>query len=246
MNFKAIIVGLHLFLISCGPGIANKHEQPVSETSFAVNQQWTGNSVLRTISATAGLEICVAYQDRSPDSQLQAEVRNAAIQAVQGWNGLLVGMNNPQWNVSYPNIRFVFDGYGTCSNYAGSVVKINIWQQESIWTQKFGTQRSHARPSERTFNISPTSLNVLAYVVTHEYGHLIGMGDTYQIDGQLEPHNQPPSMMQVHNHPFVQDDITGVRAIWRFIKTGTFSCGEGYRTGSAGANTFNYAFCIPN
>lgn len=244
MNLKLIIVGSLFTLISCGPDQV-KSDDNGSETSFAVNQQWSGNSVLKTISSTAGIEICISFRDQVASSQLQTEARNAVSRAVIGWNGLLNGMTNPVWNISYPKTSFVSVGSGTCTQFSASVVKFNIWQQESRWTAQFPTQRSHARPWERTVNISPNSLNAINYVVTHEYGHLLGLGDTYTISGQLEPHDQPVSMMQIHNNPFTADDVAGVRAVWRFIKTGGFSCGSGYRTGGTRANTFNYNFCVP-
>ncbi|MEN9835343.1 MAG: hypothetical protein RL011_1536 [Pseudomonadota bacterium] len=79
-------------------------------------------------------------------------------------------------------------------------------------------------------------------VMRHEYGHLLGLGDTYTHDGYQAPTGQPDSVMQSARETFTQDDIDAVLHLWtRISGRSRNACPSGYiESGS----TIMASFCV--
>jgi hypothetical protein len=81
----------------------------------------------------------------------------------------------------------------------------------------------------------------------HEYGHQIGLGDTYTEAGYQTPVNQPAGIMNLYYkvQGLTQDDIDGVRQIWTMIRTNSNNpCAAGYGPGQAPVNNNRHRFCV--
>ena len=82
-------------------------------------------------------------------------------------------------------------------------------------------------------------------VLLHEYGHQIGLGDTYSENGLQNPANQPQGsvMMNAMSDSLSADDTAGIIKAWSIIyKKEAIQCGTGYQEGTAAVNTFNNFF----
>jgi hypothetical protein len=83
------------------------------------------------------------------------------------------------------------------------------------------TQSIHLAPINRGAPQAPLG----AFAVLHEYGHLLGLGDTYRMPGLLEFAGvQPPSVMNGGSQTLVEDDRRGLLVALRAEKTGLRSC----------------------
>src|SRR6185369_4248611 len=78
----------------------------------------------------------------------------------------------------------------------------------------------------RTLYLGPwnrdESVNPYEPIITlHEYGHLLGLGDTYKIRGKNSwVGEQPPSVMNTESETLTEDDKLGLWAVVRALKTG--------------------------
>ncbi|MBL9020327.1 MAG: ricin-type beta-trefoil lectin domain protein [Myxococcales bacterium] len=83
----------------------------------------------------------------------------------------------------------------------------------------------------------------------HEYGHQIGMADTYEEAGKQLPFDQPPGVMNNYNaipvSDLTDDDLASVRHVWaRVSGRTTAQCPDGYVVGSSSPNVYNNRFCV--
>ncbi len=87
------------------------------------------------------------------------------------------------------------------------------------------------------------------FTILHEYGHLLGMGDTYKIPEHQEwEGEQPPSVMNglaVPHDVLTDDDRMGLWAILNEIRTGTRSCDGFGKTIDVKYNTWKLLMCDP-
>lgn len=76
-------------------------------------------------------------------------------------------------------------------------------------------------PWNRTMEVDPLD----DFTILHEYGHMLGLGDTYRIPGYHDwVGAQPGSVMNGHHAQLTEDDRLGLWATVRAVKTGKRSC----------------------
>lgn len=86
------------------------------------------------------------------------------------------------------------------------------------------------------------------FTITHELGHIMGLGDTYTKFGYQVPLGQPRGIMggRVGNEiKFSSDDRAAVWNVWRYVKNDDDRCGPGYDEGTARENFYHSKFCVP-
>ncbi|SMF34817.1 hypothetical protein SAMN06296036_110165 [Pseudobacteriovorax antillogorgiicola] len=231
------------FLAGCGNYQADK-----SSTKFGVFSNASEYSLLPMIEKSGKIDFCVSFQGEDPSLELKEKVRIAAENAVFQWNGQLVGMRNPIWPHIQIESKVIFK-VDDCDQFENrSVVKINLWKSEEVWISTFSdTKRSHARLREGTINLHPRYWTEnqfkLEYVVLHEYAHLLGIGDTYHIAGRNTPDYQPASAMRTSGNPITSDDRGAIRALWKYLRTGQFSCGDEFIAVNSKYNLWQQNFC---
>jgi hypothetical protein len=73
------------------------------------------------------------------------------------------------------------------------------------------------------------------WVYIHEVGHLMGLADTYEEweYQRLNEEHDRSMMNTTGSTALVEDDVVGVRQIWKFVRTGQMECPAGYRQGGA-------------
>lgn len=100
------------------------------------------------------------------------------------------------------------------------------------------------------FNMRMGNWGIHEYVVTHEMGHGLGMGDTYKYAGGTHtPIGQPAAVMNNNwavKGVLQRDDIDGIRHLWARLRGGSSACPAGYKTGDCIGSSCGYAsFCVP-
>jgi hypothetical protein len=149
--------------------------------------------------------------------------------AINAWTGALQG--NPYWK--YETVDVTFGG----GNYS-VIVDTAI-------------QRSYAIPELREIHLSPSYLaswdpNSFR-VILHEFGHMMGLADTYSEGGYQTPINQPSGIM---NYAYLYDelqpdDIAGAIAVYEYANGRGPFCRGIYVPGGAYENKNQIAFCAP-
>ena len=81
----------------------------------------------------------------------------------------------------------------------------------------------------------------------HEYGHQIGLGDTYSEQGYQLPQGQPPGVMNLYYNvgDITPDDIDGIRHIWARVSGASADrCPAGYVESFVLINRNKHVFCL--
>ena len=243
-----------LIVVSCKP--LNTVD---SRPEFAVDTQ-AKSIMLKNLSETGNIKYCIGFVDSDVDSNITNTFKEGVQNAVKDWNDLLVGMENPAWPQNEITVDFLGDEKGRCKKHQGAL-KILVWQKlggNVAWEAGTGTCQSPAcgngKALEVYYNLSHSIYKrfgleySIKFLILHEYGHILMLGDTYFTPDLSEPSDeQPMSIMQSsYNDPgLTDDDKAGVRAAWSYTVTGTFECGAGYQTEKVPVNYWNWKFCIP-
>jgi hypothetical protein len=84
-------------------------------------------------------------------------------------------------------------------------------------------------------------------VILHEFGHMMGLADTYTEPGYQQPIGQPAGIMnQLYEVAWLTpDDYSGAEALYDFINGRGQFCEDDYAIGGAYENKNAVAFCVP-
>jgi hypothetical protein len=136
-------------------------------------------------------------------------------------------------------------------------LNVNVWATEARFKDDYCSRPNYkcssgAIPQYRTLYLGPWShtkpADVFdAYRLLHEYGHLLGLGDTYRRPGVTNwVGEQPPSVMSGGSQVLTDDDKLGLWVALRTLRTGRRSC-EGFGVDVAMTeNTKNLLVCDPS
>lgn len=257
-----VVAAMSISIAACRPRPVD--DPAASRAKFGIDP--TQGSMLKSIAANASIKVCYRFRDASVEAGREREIVGMLREMVSVWNTELVGMSDPAWPVSNVTVEVV---PGKC--WWWNTLQVDFWATQPSWYSSFGTTRTHF-DSRGSINVaSEHTLGdslALRSTLLHEYGHVLGLADTYVTPGVNEPVGQPDSLMQsVLVSPDQSssggggvsvisvgssqadsprpDDRAGIRAMWRYVKTGRLDCGPGYRAGKVGANVIGYLFCVP-
>ena len=182
-------------------------------------------SILLLLEKSRALTVC--YAGEKDKKALQTIVASA----VQSWIGLLnqpapKSQGYPAWSIpaSAISVRFACDKPD---------VTVVLEQQVRAYATLEPKREVHLDSKDLEYR-----------VIAHEFGHLMGLGDTYSENGKFAPIMQPPSIMQ-NAASFSEDDRAGIWNIWRYLKSGGSPCGPGYREGQTSIAGSGETYCVP-
>ena len=85
----------------------------------------------------------------------------------------------------------------------------------------------------------------MKYLMLHEIGHILGLGDAYVEKGYQTPEFQAPSAMNGQSAELTEDDVDAIKHLWAKMSGRTSAvCPVGYIVGPASENRFFNTFCI--
>ena len=220
--------------------------------------------------------ISVWYQDGFPSGSKSALERRALLE--RSLRGSLVKWLEPLngvkgWDLKTKDLRvdIKYEKIHSCTFDTHDGMGI-MWVCEG--TQEIGVlidediTRSYAQHEKQMIFISGKTMTPqvgeeeFESTLLHEFGHLMGLADTYVEEGYQNPVNQPNSIMRRGTRdPFLkEDDKAGIRQIWSYLNSnarkGWLSkyewrgpipgnrCGEGYKKEEVTVNRFNVHFCL--
>lgn len=223
------IVGFLLMLSTALVGCAPPEDEAHPDKFGVMTESYMPRSLLRSISplvrldAAGSIDVCVMLAGAAAaPSDYEARIRRSVEAAASDWNELLnqpppfndEGTGFPPWVRETVTVNFTCSGdrlyyvYGDTSN-----------------------PRAYADVVNRTVRLDTSCTwddGRLRAVMTHEYGHLLGLSDTYvEPEIGLDVYGQPPSVMQSATG-FTADDQAGVWNLWRYLEQGGDPCGPGY------------------
>jgi hypothetical protein len=231
-----------------------------AESNFSVMPMTERLSILPAIEKSDGKpEVCVGLIGfpQEDESETLSMVIALMTDAANQWNALL--KDYPLW-FFHGDIAPVFAGQrGACTATNQKGFNINIWAKPAQFKKDFCTSQglpvsgcsSAAIPQKRTMFLGPWNRTVEqdpldSFVMLHEYGHLLGLGDTYRVPGVNDwKGEQPPSVMNGESVELTDDDKLGLWVAVRGLKNGTRSC-DGYGDKvKMTANGFSAVMCNP-
>jgi hypothetical protein len=248
-------------------GAACKQRDP-SDSAVKYGIQVTGghqlfsrSSILKSIADRAGkLEVLVSYKgfEALPDAAQQARLKELIAAAAQEWNSALA--HSPDWG--HAAIEIV-DLDGDTDEYCtkGTVYwecrhenRLKVIVDAEV-TRSYGSMYGAAivLSGSRVIPQSPGLRDELGLDknlfkrLLHEYGHLIGLADTYSEAGYQQPVGSPPAVMNSYYtvDGLTSDDEAGVLAVWRYLQGREDPCSEGYAAGASDVDPAKTRFCIP-
>lgn len=228
-----------------------------SESNFSVlDVSW---SILPILEQTNGVpDVCVGLMGfDTPDAQsaalaqLGARIEDAANQ----WNALLG--DDDAWRITKIAPTYRVHATPCTSSFSGGF-SVNLWKDVERFKTEFCAKNGMAPqnccsatfPWSHTLNLGPWNRTREVdpfdpFASLHEYGHLLGLGDTYEIPGRLEwEGEQPPAVMNGNSHVPTEDDALGVLATLHAVRTGVRSC-EGTAKVTLTKNAFGALMCNP-
>ena len=157
------------------------------------------------------------------------------------WNDALLGA--PGWRVS--GIQFYMVGGtspGSCPNYHGG---LRVYKAEV----SASNNRAYAEYHNFKKVLGRSGYEGLDQNLDlHEFGHQLGLGDTYTEVGYQVPIGQPQGIMNSAwaVSDLTADDIAAVRHVWSMIYTGSSNpCSDDYQPGQVQENNLGSQFCVP-
>lgn len=234
-------------LVGCSSGT---NATDAKTDDFSLNP--TSESMLLDIERNGGaLSVCIALVDSPADAQSWRDRAVANINdTTRAWNDLI--KDHPLWSVREIVPRYTFVNGRQCSP-SSAMVKVNIWTSvarfKSSWCAGQPECASSASPKTRTFGLGPWNRTAPAdplepFATLHEYGHLLGLGDTYKIPGYNSwIGEQPPAVMNGMSETLTDDDKLGLWAMLNALKTGRRSCDGFGHPVKMTANTWGSVMC---
>lgn len=235
-----------------------KTRPAVGEASLDFAIRDTKNSILRDIMSSSGrIPVCVGFMAFSDSERKKASryFRKELTKVANAWNGLLA--DHPHWPVKH---KIVLDFHEQDQPCKARIYGFGV----SVWRTDAAFQRDYCQnapvcvsstwPDKRLMIIGPSNRGVAAdiydyFTLLHEYGHLLALGDTYQVPGRSEwEGDQPPSVMNGNNHPLEKlttDDRWGLWAVLAAILTGERSCKAYGSDVPMTVNAPQYVMCDP-
>ncbi len=220
--------------LACGASADDASDPERGEDEFAV-KGGAGLSILPGLEASGGKPaVCLGFVDAT-DAELpalQQRAESLVTDTANRWNELL--RDSPLWTVKGRIVPSFHVERRICPPGAPGL-KVNVWTTAERFradrcanprwtcasTTDAKTQSIHLAPINRGAPQHP----LRAFAVLHEYGHLLGLGDTYRMPGLLEfAGTQPPSVMNGGSQTLVEDDRRGLLVALRAEKTGLRSC----------------------
>jgi uncharacterized protein YraI len=230
-------------VIGFGAGCASKDddrkaEDPV-ENDFSVLPVDQLSSVLPAIEDSEGQpDICVGMIGFSPDEAKSRfdTLTTQLTDAMNQWNALLDG--NPLWTFHGKIAPNYMMQTRECTQTIFTGFSVNLWKDVARFKGEYCTKNfvpdslcaSAAYTNRRIFYLGPWNRTreveaLDGFTPLHEYGHLLGLGDTYKIpDVNDFPGEQPDSVMNGLSYTLTDDDRLGLWATLRQVKTGVRGC----------------------
>ena len=252
-------VSMTVLTVSLTLGCKFGRSQPKSGLQFSITNPQ--NSILRDIEAFKGkLPVCLAligFEEPEHDEQV-TKFTELFTKAANSWNSLL--SDNPAWPVK-SSIELKVNSRRQRCPKPSSGFAVNVWKKPEGFKRDYCDTSSAvvcaggAQSGEKAIYIGPVNrakpANIYSYfVILHEYGHLLSMGDTYEISGRSEwKTEQPPSVMNGQNVPpdsLSEDDKIGLSAVLNAVKTGRRACGTYGTPVDMQKNAWNAMLCNPN
>jgi ShK domain-like len=240
--------------IGCAPGGEPESTKGADDSTQEPDTQASAYSVLNTLSysilreydtaaKTQGANIlypvCVTAEFGITTAQRQSLLALEQ-KAINAWNDALKGQTG--WRVQ--SIRLNLVGGATPTSCPPSSNGLRVYKLVVL----ANANRGSADFTNFTNNIGNSEWKTGdVRREMHEYGHQVGLGDTYTEAGYELPVNQPPSIMNLYYNVqgLTQDDIDAVRQIWTMIRTNsTNPCAPGYGPGQATLNKNGHRFCV--
>jgi len=235
----------------------DKANDPLVESAapFSVLNVTSATSMLSVVEARAGaIKVCLGLTGFGADTAATSTKMQRISKAAFGaWNDLLAG--HPDWRVTAVDPVFTVKT-SECTD-AAEDLRINVWADASEFTSDYCGRRptwvcsSAGDMWGRNIYIGPINRGVPEdvfdpYTILHEYGHMLGLGDTYRIPGSHDwVGDQPPSVMNRGSLTLTDDDKLGLWVTLRSIKTGSRSC-DGFGTAlTMTANVWSAIMCDP-
>jgi len=188
-------------------------------------EQLRSVSPLMTLDETGSLNVCIEFpQPVATQDEYQAMIERNFTTAVERWNEMLNedpppdqgDFVFPPWNRATVAVEY------TCSGSPLYRISADV-----------ANDRAYAEVDQRRIVLDADSFTDdgrLFNVLAHEYGHLMGLADTYTEPAiGLDVYGQPDSMMQTAMG-FTEDDRAGIWNLWRYLQFGGAACGPGYST----------------
>lgn len=249
-NFTACIAVITLgTVLSSSCGI----REVESKTQYALNRGDPAKgslSALKIINSTGGkVRLCFTLPDSRDPAALAGEWTPIFTTAMNTWVKELQGVEG--WTVTSVTVNASSEGF-----VAGCHFDIRIFETPEGWKREMGDSAASMASSSievMTMHIGPAfhheRKSERLPMVIHEFGHLIGIGDTYTIPGANEPANQPPAIMNRYQDvswaELQPDDKAAIRAVWKHVRSSVLACDGAYVPGGHGKNRWNYLFCVP-
>ena len=217
----------------------SKRTDSQSELTYSVANKLLPKSLLRPINSTGTVRIKVnnLYPAVDHTEEILGKIKAEFSVAANKWIAPLRGYNG--WHRTNATIKFVNSGP------TDLIVTLDPMNRRAF--ANFGTMNIGAEVwAFEGLDLPAKSLASSAqYIILHELGHSMGLGDTYGAykDGQ------PTSIMNGHGNtqdvPTLRgDDIAGIKVVWDHIRGTTSGCGEGYKPN--GSSHMGDRLCIPD
>lgn len=204
-------------------------DDPVPDKYGVMSDRYVSRSFLRSVSTLVAIDeagelnVCVQVSGAaSAPADYESRIRAAVQHAADSWNALL---NEPP-PPDAPDLRF--------PPWIRESVAINFTCSGSRLYSFYGNtsnDRAYAQIARREVQLDTSCVwndRRLRNVVMHEYGHLMGLSDTYtEPEVGLDVYGQPASMMQ-SSWSLTDDDRAGIWNLWRYLELGGDPCGPGY------------------
>ncbi len=219
-------------------------------------------SVLPQIHAKRGrLSVEIAYTSTKPLlPAAEIERLKVAIEkAMQRWNRALYEKDGGvAWPWSKLDIRLtVIPGKLPCQHRGGvewlcpqdGKVRFILNEDPQAPGYTKANQRYITFPAQAVSfaGQSELSLSNFEKLILHEYGHILGLGDTYYNPAYQTPENSPKAVMNSFYavDDLTIDDIIGIQTLWDYLNGFGSICAPSYAEDKAEVNFWKTKFCIP-